>query len=72
MLAHSMNLRVIAEGAETEDQLAFLCTHHCDQIQGYYFSPPVPAAQLEDLLRANQALRGMVEAMPAVKSATIR
>ncbi|WP_052452442.1 EAL domain-containing protein [Noviherbaspirillum autotrophicum] len=68
LLAHSMNLRVIAEGVETEEQLAFLRKHHCDEIQGYYFSRPVPEAQIEDLLRANQALRGEVEATPAVMS----
>lgn len=56
LLAHSMNLRVIAEGVETEEQLAFLRRHHCDQIQEYYFSRPVPPAQIEDLLRVNQAL----------------
>ncbi|WP_168798489.1 EAL domain-containing protein [Herbaspirillum sp. ST 5-3] len=56
LLAHSMNLRVIAEGVETEEQLSFLRRHHCDQIQGYYFSRPVPPAQIEDLLQANQAL----------------
>ncbi|HJU71946.1 MAG TPA: EAL domain-containing protein [Paucimonas sp.] len=68
LLAHSMHLRVIAEGVETEEQLAFLRKHHCDQIQGYYFSRPVPAAQIEDLLRANQALRGAAWATSAVKS----
>ncbi|HJV88218.1 MAG TPA: EAL domain-containing protein [Noviherbaspirillum sp.] len=67
LLAHSMNLRVVAEGVETEEQLAFLRKHHCDQIQGYYFSRPVPAAQIEDLLRANQALRGAIEEAPTVK-----
>ena len=40
-LAKSMNLRVIAEGVETEAQLTFLREHQCDEIQGYYFSEPV-------------------------------
>jgi diguanylate cyclase (GGDEF)-like protein/PAS domain S-box-containing protein len=40
-LAHSLRLQVIAEGVETEAQLAYLRQHDCDQMQGYFFSPPV-------------------------------
>jgi diguanylate cyclase (GGDEF)-like protein/PAS domain S-box-containing protein len=50
-LAHSMKLKVIAEGVETAEQLAFLSEQHCDQMQGYYLSRPIPAQQLESLLR---------------------
>lgn len=46
-LAHSLNMRVIAEGAETDAQVSFLREHQCDQVQGYYFSRPV---RYEDLL----------------------
>jgi diguanylate cyclase (GGDEF)-like protein/PAS domain S-box-containing protein len=49
-LAHSMKLTVIAEGVETEQQLAFLRREQCDQVQGYYFSRPLPAAGLAHLL----------------------
>jgi diguanylate cyclase (GGDEF)-like protein/PAS domain S-box-containing protein len=49
-LAHSLRLEVIAEGVETEQQLAYLRRHRCDQIQGYYFSRPLPAADFERLL----------------------
>lgn len=50
MLAKSMGLSVIAEGVETESQLEFLKERLCDEVQGYYFSKPVPADQLEKLL----------------------
>lgn len=42
-LAHSLRLRVIAEGVETLDQIQFLWQHNCDQVQGFYFSPAVSA-----------------------------
>ena len=41
-MAHSMNFKVIAEGVETEEQFKFLYEHHCDEIQGFYFSRPLP------------------------------
>jgi EAL domain-containing protein (putative c-di-GMP-specific phosphodiesterase class I) len=49
-MAHSLNLKVVAEGVETEEQLDFLRRQHCDVIQGYLFSPPMPAEQLEAYL----------------------
>ena len=48
-MAHSLRLSVIAEGVETEAQLAFLRSHGCDEIQGYYFSKPLPAEQFVEL-----------------------
>lgn len=47
----SLKHRVIAEGVETAEQLAFLQAHGCDEGQGYYFSRPVPGAQFAELLR---------------------
>jgi diguanylate cyclase (GGDEF)-like protein len=49
-MAHSLKLAVIAEGVETAAQVAYLRRHHCDQIQGYYFSRPLPLSELERLL----------------------
>jgi diguanylate cyclase (GGDEF)-like protein/PAS domain S-box-containing protein len=49
-MAHSLHLRVVAEGVETEGQLQFLRRRHCDEIQGFYFSEAVPAAQFEAML----------------------
>jgi len=42
-MAHHLNITVVAEGVETEEQLAYLKDHHCDEAQGFWFSPPVPA-----------------------------
>ncbi len=49
-IGRSLKLRVVAEGVETEKQLAFLRKHQCDEAQGYFFSRPVPPDQLLTLL----------------------
>jgi EAL domain-containing protein (putative c-di-GMP-specific phosphodiesterase class I) len=51
-LAHSLKLKVVAEGVETAEQLAFLRAQHCDEIQGYYLSRPLPAAAMTEMLRS--------------------
>jgi EAL domain-containing protein (putative c-di-GMP-specific phosphodiesterase class I)/CheY-like chemotaxis protein len=58
LLGHSLNMTVIAEGVETEAELAFLEDQQCDIIQGYLFSPPQPAPIFESLLVANNRLFG--------------
>ena len=50
-LAHSLGLKVVAEGVESEDQAKVLRTLHCDQMQGYLFSKPVPFETMAGLLR---------------------
>jgi predicted signal transduction protein with EAL and GGDEF domain len=51
-LARGLNLKVVAEGVETEGQAAALRALGCDQAQGFYYSPPVPADQLVRMLKA--------------------
>jgi EAL domain-containing protein (putative c-di-GMP-specific phosphodiesterase class I) len=45
-LAHGLDVRTVAEGVETAEQLGFLREHGCDEAQGYHFSRPVPAAEV--------------------------
>jgi len=54
-LAHNLRLKVIAEGVETPDQLAFLRELGCDQYQGYHYSVPVPDNVFVEMLREHQA-----------------
>jgi len=56
-MAHSMQLQVVAEGVETEAQIMFLKAQYCDQIQGFYFSRPIPAAEMTALLQTNYTLK---------------
>ena len=64
-LAHSLDLKVVAEGVETEAQLLFLRSHGCDEIQGYYFARPAPAGECSQMLREGRRLR-----LPAADSAS--
>lgn len=52
-MAQSLNLKTIAEGTETEEQIAFLKHHGCDMAQGYYLSAPVPADKFQEFLRVS-------------------
>ncbi|MCH6268215.1 PAS domain S-box protein [Neobacillus citreus] len=47
-MAHNLNLSVVAEGIETKEQLLFLQQHLCDEGQGYFFTKPVPAEEVEN------------------------
>ena len=65
-LGHKLNLRVIAEGVETEQQVRFLRENDCDEMQGYLFSPPVQPQRIVELLRAQNV------AAPAASSREAR
>jgi diguanylate cyclase (GGDEF)-like protein/PAS domain S-box-containing protein len=60
-MAHSLKLQVIAEGVERDAQLAYLRRHGCDEMQGYYFSKPVPEAEFELMLAEGKSLAAPVE-----------
>jgi EAL domain-containing protein (putative c-di-GMP-specific phosphodiesterase class I) len=50
-MAHGLNLKVVAEGVETNDQLNFLLRRRCDEAQGFYFGKPVPAEMVQESTR---------------------
>jgi len=55
-LAHSMNMTVVAEGVETAEESEYFTRCRCDELQGYYFSRPLPAPEFSRLLqRGNYA-----------------
>jgi EAL domain-containing protein (putative c-di-GMP-specific phosphodiesterase class I) len=60
-MAHSLNLKVIAEGVETEEQLAFLKDRGCHEIQGHLISKPVPAHTMKKILANGGKPRGSVK-----------
>ncbi len=55
-MAHQLKLKVVAEGVETEGQLALLVANQCDEIQGYLFSRPVPALEMARMLTERRML----------------
>jgi diguanylate cyclase (GGDEF)-like protein/PAS domain S-box-containing protein len=63
-MAHSLQLKVVAEGVETKAQFDFLRSLGCDQIQGYYFSKPIPASEVVMMLYKTMT-RDAANAVPA-------
>ncbi|HET7658497.1 MAG TPA: EAL domain-containing protein, partial [Bacillales bacterium] len=55
-LANALNLEVIAEGVETADQFAQIRNWGCNELQGYLFSRPLPAAKFKKLLESGNSL----------------
>ena len=58
-MAQSLDMKTVAEGVETREQLAFLGANGCDTIQGFYFSPALRAAEIDHLLAENRGLPPM-------------
>ncbi len=55
-MGKTLGLTIVAEGVETAEQQTFLSNHACDEIQGYYFSKPIPCADFERLLRTHKPM----------------
>lgn len=55
-MAHNLKLVVVAEGVESDRQLTMLVANRCDEIQGYFFSRPLPAAEMEQMLVEQRAI----------------
>lgn len=55
-LAHSLRYKVVAEGVETAEQLAYLRSRQCDEMQGYLFGKPIPATEMTSLLKWGRSL----------------
>ncbi len=55
-MAHNMHCKVIAEGVEMEDHLRFLCENNCEEMQGFLFCRPLPAASFENMLSEREKL----------------
>lgn len=70
-MAHALDTRTVAEGVETEGQVAFLIANGCDEIQGYLFSRPLPAKELEAVLREGRRLPNALQRNPAAFPAAL-
>ncbi len=71
-MAKSLNLKVIAEGVEDEAQISFLRAHHCDEIQGYYFSKPLSVGKMAEKLQGEATSRGKPSGDPYVIESVAR
>ena len=62
-LAHSLKMKVVAEGVETAEQYNFLKEHECDEIQGYLISKPLPVPEISTFLENNVALQKLLKSI---------
>lgn len=58
-MANTLDLKLVAEGVETDAELSFVVQHHCHKMQGYLFSKPLPAKEFESLLFSGKSLAGI-------------
>ncbi len=65
-MSSALGIKVIAEGVETPEQFAFLCTQKCTSMQGYYFSKPLPSDMFALLLRRGKALDTSTQGNPDI------
>ena len=68
-MAHSLELKVIAEGVDSPGQLAFLRQHGCDEMQGYLLSTPRPAEEIGELLKKGKVSLSSLAGAKQPKSA---
>jgi diguanylate cyclase (GGDEF)-like protein/PAS domain S-box-containing protein len=69
VMAHNLNLEVIAEGVETADQAAFLKAEKCEEVQGFLYAKALPPQEFEEFLRSNQMRFARVENATTVLAA---
>ena len=55
-MGHSLGMKVVAEGVETQEQLAFLRTHSCNEVQGFLFSRPLPQEEISRMIEGKKSL----------------
>jgi EAL domain-containing protein (putative c-di-GMP-specific phosphodiesterase class I) len=64
-MGRNLGLRIVAEGVETPEELAFLQSHHCDEAQGYFFSRPIMAQAFTEFLKLpNQLVPDVYTKLP--------
>lgn len=70
-MSHKLGKRVLAEGVETEEQMQYLRRNECDEMQGYFFSKPLPAEAIASLLRSGATMRTSAAVDPETRSTVL-
>jgi diguanylate cyclase (GGDEF)-like protein/PAS domain S-box-containing protein len=71
-MAHSLGLTIIAEGVETIEQLNFLRNHHCEEVQGFYFSKPLSTDRFAELVSRSDIDNKIISKLDIVRNDAIR